>query len=133
MLLHSCGCHRITPILVYNSELRSHRREFQRYFGSSTERARLSSMQETEIRRLLLQILEEPSETENHIRRATAAISLGVAYGYTPALRGKDELVKLAEKATDTFSAIFDGGAWMVDIFPLCIWSSLVPASVLSV
>lgn len=120
MLYYSCGCHRATPVLVYGSELRNHRREFQRYIGSSIELARLSSMQETEVRRLLLRILEEPRETEQHIQRATAAISLGVAYGYIPALRGKDELLELAEKASDTFSAIFDGGAWMVDILPFC-------------
>lgn len=50
--------------------------------------------------------------------RSTGAIILGVAYGYTPALHGKDKLLELSETAVETISTIFDGNAWMVDLFP---------------
>lgn len=141
----SCGVGLVTPFLEYNSTLRMHRREFHRHIGSPAALCRLSSVEEIELRRLLLRILEDPHDLDAHIRRyvslrvtrkslvgtprlwsedwhlffrSTGAIILKVAYGYTPALRGKDKLLELSETAVEVFTTIFDGGAWIVDLCP---------------
>lgn len=66
----------LTSVLHYGPELRVHRREIQRYLGSPAALAQFTLIEEIEIQRLLLRILEEPERAPEHMRRYACLINM---------------------------------------------------------
>jgi hypothetical protein len=96
-------------------------------------------LQEVEVHRFLLRVLQEPDKLLSHIRTwvtnvllacfrtginvvgphsEAGAVILKMIYGYTIEPHKPDPLVELAATALDQFSASTVPGAWLVDVIP---------------
>ncbi|KAE8310476.1 O-methylsterigmatocystin oxidoreductase [Aspergillus transmontanensis] len=71
------------------------------------------------IRRFLLRTLDNPDDLRFHIRKEANAFMMDVAYGYTIAPHGKDDLYDLTQQSVRQFSHIFSPGEWSVNFFPI--------------
>ncbi|KAB8256198.1 O-methylsterigmatocystin oxidoreductase [Aspergillus pseudonomiae] len=71
------------------------------------------------IRRFLLRTLDSPDDLRFNIRKEANAFMMDVAYGYTIAPYGKDELYDLTQRSVRQFSHIFSPGEWSVNFFPI--------------
>lgn len=56
------------------------------------------------------------------VNRGAGAVILKIAYGYTIESHKADPLVDLADEALVQFSLAGQPGAWLVDIFPFCMY-----------
>ncbi|KZT58494.1 cytochrome P450 [Calocera cornea HHB12733] len=80
----------------------------QRYWG----------VQELELRRAALGMLDVKGSEGEAVRRAVAAIVLQVAYGH-PISSTADPLIARANEILRIFEKVMQPGVWLVDIFPL--------------
>ncbi|KAK7994542.1 hypothetical protein PG991_016130, partial [Apiospora marii] len=87
--------------------------------GTRAALGNYAELQETEVRRFLLRVLEKPEALREHIRTEAGAIILKVAYGYEIEAHKEDPLVTLADHAMDQFSKAMIPGAWLVDMVPI--------------
>lgn len=55
-------------MLAYSSHLRAYRKNFHAILGSKQAVARFNSLQDIEVRRFLLRVLEKPDDLSQHIR-----------------------------------------------------------------
>lgn len=62
------GLGRFTPLAPYDQELRRHRKLIQAYIGTVSSMRWIETVQRVESRRLLLRILNHPSNFSQHIR-----------------------------------------------------------------
>lgn len=53
----------------YSDRFRAYRKALQPYLGSGTAVAQYNGMQEVEVRRFLLQLLNEPTKLAQHVQR----------------------------------------------------------------
>ncbi|RDW81591.1 cytochrome P450 [Aspergillus mulundensis] len=102
----------------YSDTFRAYRKAMHRVLGTKNAISQFDQLQEVEVRRLLLRILKKPDNLVHHIRTATGAVILKIAYGYDIAPHGDDPLVALANKTLDQFSLAATPGAWIVDTIP---------------
>lgn len=58
----------MTQFLQYGAELKRHRTLMQTYIGSRTAIDKVEDLQETEVRQLLLRLLQNPAAFHDHIR-----------------------------------------------------------------
>ncbi|KAE8348889.1 cytochrome P450 [Aspergillus coremiiformis] len=87
--------------------------------GSKVSVSRFDAVQDLEVRRFLLRVLEDPDNLVHHIRKETGAIILKIAYGYTIEPHQPDPLVDLADEAMATFRLALLPGTWAVDFLPI--------------
>ncbi|KAF9516526.1 hypothetical protein BS47DRAFT_1340643 [Hydnum rufescens UP504] len=81
-------------------------------------------IQEKAVHSYLQRLLEAPADFREHIKRTSGSIVLKIAYGYS--LKENDEVLVLAEKATDSFGRAVAGG-YYVDYLPfreLSLWAA---------
>ena len=98
--------------------LRAFRRQFHAMIGTQAALSRFVPLQEVEVSRFLLRVLNRPDELLQHVRTEAGAIILKLAYGYDIEPHKEDPLVKLAEDAMEQFSLASVAGAWVVDFLP---------------
>ncbi|KAL6698552.1 cytochrome P450 [Trichoderma pleuroticola] len=112
------GCGKQMPFLQYDDELRLYRKLVHQQFGTKLLASQHSHVQDVEVKRFLLRVLNEPGNLFNHIRAEAAAIILKVTYGYSVELYKPDPLVKLIEQVTTETSESLTPLRWAVDTFP---------------
>ncbi|PWY89157.1 cytochrome P450 [Aspergillus heteromorphus CBS 117.55] len=108
----------ILAMQPYNARFRTYRKAMHRVLGSKVSTAQFYPLQDIEVRRFLLRVLESPADLIQHIRTEAGAVILKIAYGYTINPHGRDPLVDLANEAMDRFSVAASPGRWLVDTIP---------------
>ncbi|PKY03509.1 cytochrome P450 [Aspergillus campestris IBT 28561] len=108
----------ITGMQPYSDSFRTYRKVIHRVLGSKATAARFNPLQEVEIRRFLLRVLDRPDDLVQHIRTEAGAVILKIAYGYTIEPHGRDPLVDMANDAMEEFSMAATPGVWLVDTIP---------------
>ena len=128
------------PNLNYTPILRAHRRNYHRFIGTKTSCSNFESLQSIEIRRSLLQILDNPSCLIDNIRMSVThdpfyhhilthiwdvlstvgAIILRMTYGYIAERKEIDPAIKLVEELLYQFAISIQPGRWFVDYLPTC-------------
>ncbi|KAK8064424.1 cytochrome P450 [Apiospora phragmitis] len=110
------------------SAMRATRKFLHGAVGTKASLISYAELQETEVRRFLLRVLERPEALRDHIRTEAGAIILKVAYGYEIEPHKEDPLVRIADDAMDQFSKAMIPGAWLVDMVPiLCHFPDWLP------
>ncbi|KAL5363085.1 cytochrome P450 [Aspergillus floccosus] len=127
--IHSCrpkfqfasmaGWDQILGVVEYSDRFRDLRRALHQGIGSAKSISQYNSVQDVEVRRFLLRVLNDPECLINHLRKSTGAVALQIAYGYTVEPHDSDPLVDLAERAVHDFGLAVSPGTWIVDVFPL--------------
>ncbi|KAL4959505.1 cytochrome P450 [Aspergillus stella-maris] len=113
------GWEDILAMQAYSDPFRAYRKAMHKVLGTKNSIAQFNSLQEVEVRRFLLRVLEKPGDLVRHIRTETGAVILKIAYGYDINTRGPDPLVSLANEALENFSVAGTPGAWIVDAVPI--------------
>ena len=103
---------------MYTDMFRAYRKSILQSLGTKTAVSRFHPLQEVEVRRFALRVLEEPDKLQQHIRTEAGAIILKIVYGYSIEPNKKDPLIALAEEAQTQFAEAAKPGRWMVDILP---------------
>ncbi|KAI7776161.1 hypothetical protein LA080_005783 [Diaporthe eres] len=114
-----CGWGDLLATQSYNERFRSYRRPIHALVGTKAGVLRYNELQEVEVHRFLLRVLNNPTKLLDHIRTEAGAIILKMAYGYTIEPHKRDPLVDVADAALLQFSAATVPGAWLVDTIPL--------------
>ncbi|KAK7983339.1 hypothetical protein PG989_010741 [Apiospora arundinis] len=113
-----CGWKYMLALRPYGNGMRAVRKFLHGAVGTKASLVNYAEMQETEVRRFLLRVLERPEALRDHIRTEAGAIILKVGYGYEIEPHKEDPLVKLADEAMEQFSKAMIPGAWLVDMIP---------------
>ncbi|KAI5360195.1 putative cytochrome P450 [Septoria linicola] len=113
-----CGWDLLMVFQGRPERLRQYRKQFHAIIGTSTALSKFVPLQEVEVSRFLLRVLEQPDQLLQHVRTEAGAIILKLAYGYDIEPHKEDPLVKLAEEALEQFSLASVAGAWIVDFVP---------------
>lgn len=117
-----CGWSVALASQLYGDRFRTYRKQLHTTIGTKTSAARFNPLQEVEVHRFLLRLLEQPEGLLAHIRTEAGAIILKLAYGYTIEPHEQDPLVDLADRALVQFSAAAVPGAWLVDTIPALLY-----------
>ncbi|KAL4914581.1 cytochrome P450 [Aspergillus aurantiobrunneus] len=112
------GWEHILAMQPYSDTFRAYRKAMHRVLGTKTAISQFDRLQDVEVRRFLLRVLESPTDLIQHIRTETGAVILKIAYGYNIEPRGHDPLVSLANESLDIFSVAATPGIWMADTIP---------------
>ncbi|OGM40177.1 O-methylsterigmatocystin oxidoreductase [Aspergillus bombycis] len=103
----------------YSDRFRLYRKVLHRVLGTKALMSRFNPLQDIEVRRFLLRVLQKPDDLIQHIRTEVGAVILKIAYGYNIEPNGRDPLVDLANEAMENFSVAGNPGTWLVDTIPL--------------
>ncbi|CEL10680.1 hypothetical protein ASPCAL13795 [Aspergillus calidoustus] len=106
-------------LLEYGKRFHAYRKHMHREIGSKLSVARFNTVQETEVSRFLLQLMDKPQGLVSHVRKLAGAVILKIAYGYSIDYQGTDPLIDLAEEAMEQFSLAVQPGKWLVDMLPI--------------
>ncbi|KAL3450266.1 putative cytochrome P450 oxidoreductase OrdA-like protein [Aspergillus insuetus] len=106
-------------LLEYGKRFHSYRKHMHREIGSKLSIARFNDVQETEVSRFLLQLIDRPQALVSHVRKLAGAVILKIAYGYSIDYQGQDPLVDIAEESVEQFSLAVQPGKWLVDLLPI--------------
>lgn len=63
-----CGWDHLLALLPYNARMRAFRKPIHALLGTKTGVLRFYNLQEVEVHRFLLRVLEKPSNFRDHIR-----------------------------------------------------------------
>jgi len=118
------GWEHVFAMLPYSDRLRAYRKNVHGVIGSKWVISQFDDLQDVEVRRFLLRVLDKPMDLLQHIRKNTGAIILKIAYGYTIEPHKEDPLIGLIEEALLQFSLATVPGAWLVDIIPACVFET---------
>ncbi|RYC62135.1 hypothetical protein CHU98_g4072 [Xylaria longipes] len=113
------GWGNITGLLKYDRHFRAQRKAVHTIMGTPSLSSAYLPLQETEVHRFLLRVLEKPEDLVQHIRTEAGAIILKMVYGYSIGSETSDPLVKLADTAVEQFSIATMPGRWLVDVIPI--------------
>jgi len=105
-------------LLTYSSRFRAYRKNIHGVIGTKSVIAQFTTLQDVEVRRFLLRVLEKPADLLQHVRKEAGAIILKVTYGYTTEPHKEDPLVGIIEDALAQFSLAAVPGVWLVDTIP---------------
>lgn len=121
-------------LLPYGDRFRRYRRIFYSLIGSQATMKQYHPPQELETRRFLRRVLSKPEELAAHVRkyvtifflaklciqcifRTAGAVVLRISHGYE-VKENDDPFIRLADQATEQFSAATKAGAFIVDLIP---------------
>ncbi|KAK0242387.1 cytochrome P450 [Armillaria nabsnona] len=104
-------------LLPYGDRFRRYRRIFYSLIGSQATMKQYHPPQELETRRFLRRVLSKPEELAAHVRKTAGAVVLRISHGYE-VKENDDPFVRLADQATEQFSAATKAGAFIVDLVP---------------
>lgn len=116
------GWEYVLALLPYSDRMRTYRKNIHGILGSKWVISQFNDLQDVEVRRFLLRMLERPEDLGQNIRKNAGAIILKIVYGYTIEPYKDDPLVDLIEEALVQFSLATVPGAWLVDIIPACVF-----------
>ncbi|EIM84217.1 cytochrome P450 [Stereum hirsutum FP-91666 SS1] len=109
----------------YGEELKRHRKLLRNALEPRRCRE-YWTMIDTEMRKLMVSMLECPEDFAAHIRRNAGAITLRLAYGYqVPSGSGDDRFITLAEELARITGEATKPGRWLVDSLP---WLRYMPS-----
>jgi hypothetical protein len=111
-------------LMPYSDKLRTYRKNIHGIIGTKWVISQFNDLQDVEVRRFLLRVLEKPADLFQNIRNNTGALILKIIYGYTIEPHKEDPLVDLIEEALTQFSLATVPGAWLVDIIPACTFEA---------
>lgn len=132
------GWNRSPSHMSYTNRLTAHRRQMHQIIGTKDGISRFYPLQELEMRRFLLHVLNDPKDLFKSIHlyvrlncaystsqlipssRLAGAIILRLAYGYNVNHESEDPLVAIVEKVAEEASNACEPGRWLVDIIPIC-------------
>ncbi|QRW06340.1 cytochrome P450 family protein [Ceratobasidium sp. AG-Ba] len=87
-------------------------------------------LQQHEVQRFMLRLIDKPTEFMSHVRLLVSAITVRLAYGYKVDSY-QDEFIQTAEKHMQGFADLSKWWGWMVNIFPALKygpnWPSIIP------
>ncbi|KAL5040935.1 hypothetical protein BDW71DRAFT_212621 [Aspergillus fruticulosus] len=112
------GWEHILAMQPYSDMFRAYRKAMHRVLGTKNVIAQFNELQDVEVRRFLLRVLDKPGDLVQHIRTETGAVILKIAYGYDIEPHGRDPLVALANESLANFAVAGTPGAWIVDTVP---------------
>ncbi|KZT69358.1 cytochrome P450 [Daedalea quercina L-15889] len=104
-------------IMPYSDRWRRHRRWFQNALLTRNTLSTYEPMQRREVQTMLHDILHDSEGALAHIRRYTAAVMLGVGYGYSPTSLD-DKYIKMTEEAIELALGGTGPSSGLVDFFP---------------
>ncbi|KAB8248624.1 cytochrome P450 [Aspergillus flavus] len=113
------GWEDVVTLQGYTNRFRSYRKAMHRVLGTKELMSRFNPLQDVEVRRFLLRILQKPDELIQHIKTEVGAVILKIAYGYNIEPHGRDPLIDLVNESMENFSAVVKPGTWLVDVIPL--------------
>jgi cytochrome P450 len=103
-----------TLLAPYGETFRKSRKLLNTALNSRTART-YWPIQQKAVHSFLKNLLDNPVDFREHIKRTSGSIILKVAYGYSP--KDNDEVLVLAEEATNSFGRAV-GGGYYVDYLP---------------
>ncbi|PLN82775.1 cytochrome P450 [Aspergillus taichungensis] len=112
------GWNNAVAMQEYSDRFRAYRKAIHKAFGTKPLAARFNSLQDVEVRRFLLRVLDKPHDLIQHLRTEAGAVILKIAYGYNIEPHGSDPLVMLVNDAMEDFSLAAAPGKWIVDTVP---------------
>ncbi|KAI0204333.1 cytochrome P450, partial [Astrocystis sublimbata] len=112
------GWENLAGLLKYDKRFRAQRKAIHSIMGTPSLASAYLPLQEAEVHRYLLRVLEKPENLIDHIRAEAGALILKMVYGYTTESGTPDPLVKIADEAAEQFSAATMPGRWFVDVVP---------------
>ncbi|KZO99716.1 cytochrome P450 [Calocera viscosa TUFC12733] len=95
-------------------------KQYRRLFASAISPRAVQtywSMQIRQARTMTLDVITSPLGYMQAVKRAVAAISFLVAYGYE--LKDDDEMLLEADRGLRIFEKLMTPGAWLVDVLPI--------------
>ncbi|CAG9982739.1 unnamed protein product [Clonostachys byssicola] len=113
-----CGYNRFATGMPYDDTLRRHRKLIHQYIGTSASVIGLRKVQEREISRTLMRLLETPERLIDHVRTQVGATVIELTYGYSMETKQPDPVLQLVSRWVDIFCATVIPGKWLVDLFP---------------
>ncbi|PNP53777.1 hypothetical protein THARTR1_05901 [Trichoderma harzianum] len=122
-----CGYNRFLPMRQYDDKFRLQRKLLHQQIGTKLLASQYTEIQDVEVKRFLLRVLNDPDNLINHIRSygkpsltnpTAAAIILKVTYGYSIESHKPDALVKLIEEVTEHSGQASLPLRWTVDLIP---------------
>ncbi|KAL6802250.1 cytochrome P450 [Trichoderma sp. SZMC 28012] len=116
--LRMCGYTQLLPLLQYNDEFRLQRKLLHQQIGTKRLASQYTDIQDVEVKRFLLRLLNDPDNLFNHIRSEAAAVILKVTYGYSIESHKPDALVKLIEAVTEQSGQALLPFRLIVDLIP---------------
>ncbi|KAM0285187.1 hypothetical protein ACHAQH_001618 [Verticillium albo-atrum] len=113
-----CGYDKTVICQGYTNVFRRYRKLLHRELGTKATAAQFQRVQEAEMRRQLMRVLDEPDMWRQHFKTTTGATVLKIAYGYTVEPHKPDALVRLVDNMMAEFSLATVPMAWPVDTIP---------------
>ncbi|RCI13695.1 hypothetical protein L249_8212 [Ophiocordyceps polyrhachis-furcata BCC 54312] len=110
-----CAYDRFFALQPYNDRFRKGRKLAHQMIGTGKNASRFYPVQEEEVCRFLVRLMERPDDAIKHLRTASANI-LKMTYGYSAS--DKDPLVELIEQVMISLEASFSHAGTKVDMFP---------------
>ncbi|KAL4733293.1 cytochrome P450 [Aspergillus similis] len=96
----------------------TYRKYIHRELGSPLNFARFNLIQDTEVRRFLLRLLNAPQNLPDHARGLAGGLILKVLYGYNMDHTRRDPLLHYIEEALKRFIPAMVPEAWLVNPLP---------------
>ncbi|KZT66772.1 cytochrome P450 [Daedalea quercina L-15889] len=104
-------------LMSYTDRWKRHRRWFQNALLARNMLNTYESMQRNEVQKMLRDILHDPGAALAQVKRYTAAVMLGIGYGYSPSSLD-DEYIRMTEEAIELVLEGTGPGSGLVDFFP---------------
>ncbi|KAL1666579.1 cytochrome P450 [Schizophyllum commune] len=111
------GWSRTTVLLPYGARHRASRRLMQQVFGTQSAVHKFDEIEESEVHKLLKDLLDTPDDFADHVRHITGSIILRISYGYH-AQPHNDPFIELANEATEQFAMATSPGRFLANLVP---------------
>ena len=105
------------PLIPYGEKFKRHRKYLQDYFKKSSL-PNYYHIQLNEVHKMLNDILDDPTDYADHVKRMAAGITMMMTYGHQ-VNDINDHFVTIAERGVKTIEAVGAVGAHIVDLFPI--------------
>jgi len=107
----------ILVLLKYTDKFKACRRMFQSVIGTRASVDKFRDTLEEESALMLRRLLDEPTNFVGPVRKAVGVIILRISHGYRPKTED-DNLVRIADEATDQLNILLSPGLFAVDFLP---------------
>ncbi|KAI0291850.1 cytochrome P450 [Russula brevipes] len=107
----------ILVLLRYTDKFKACRRMFQSVIGTRASVDKFRDTLEEESALMLRRLLDEPTNFVGPVRKAVGVIILRISHGYRPKTEN-DNLVRIADEATDQLNTLLSPGLFAVDFLP---------------
>jgi len=111
------GWNKSLALTQYGPRFREFRKFMFKFMGTRATVEKFTSVQEREVAKLVARVLADPGSVAHQVRKATGAIILMIAYGYS-IKEYDDPFVNLVEDSVKGFSESLEPGAYLVDVIP---------------